>query len=46
MPNPTPPVWRKDVVLTDGTSLRLRPMAPTDDQQLRRFVERLSPATL
>jgi acyl-CoA synthetase (NDP forming)/RimJ/RimL family protein N-acetyltransferase len=35
-----------DVILRDGTTLRLRPPSATDAECLRRFLDALSPATL
>ena len=42
MTNYTPPNWRKNVNLRDGTSLHLRPIRPDDTGRIRRFYERLS----
>ncbi|HSG20185.1 MAG TPA: GNAT family N-acetyltransferase, partial [Burkholderiaceae bacterium] len=46
MANPTPPRWSKDVILVDGTSLRLRPISPQDDRRIVRLFYRLSPQTI
>jgi acetate---CoA ligase (ADP-forming) len=46
MPNPTPPRWSKDVILVNGTPLRLRPITPEDDGRMLRFFQRLSPQTI
>jgi acetate---CoA ligase (ADP-forming) len=46
MPNTTPPTWSKDVILANGTPLRLRPIAPADDARIIRFFYRLSPQTV
>lgn len=46
MPNRTPPAWSKDVLLKDGTSLRLRPITAQDAQRLERFHSRLSPQSI
>jgi acetyl coenzyme A synthetase (ADP forming)-like protein len=41
-----PPPWQKNVILKDGTSLRLRPLRSEDRESLLRFFDRLSPATV
>src|SRR5262245_7741320 len=46
MPNAVPPAWSKDVILRDGTSLRLRPITPQDDERLVKFHSRLSPQSI
>ncbi|HEX7928586.1 MAG TPA: GNAT family N-acetyltransferase, partial [bacterium] len=46
MPNAVPPAWSKDVILRDGTSLRLRPITPGDDERLVKFHSRLSPQSI
>jgi acetyl coenzyme A synthetase (ADP forming)-like protein len=46
MPTYTPPRWSKDVILVNGTPLRLRPISPEDDERLLRFFYRLSPQTV
>ncbi|HKJ00679.1 MAG TPA: GNAT family N-acetyltransferase [bacterium] len=46
MPNYTPPAWSKDVILSTGTPLRLRPITPEDDQRMIRLFYRLSPQTI
>ena len=38
----TPPAWRKDVILRNGTSLRLRPITPGDGERLQRLHMSLS----
>ncbi|NIP72731.1 MAG: GNAT family N-acetyltransferase, partial [Gammaproteobacteria bacterium] len=43
---PSPPEWCKDVVLRDGTSLRLRPIRPDDDERMLQLFRRLSPQTV
>ncbi len=40
--NPTPPAWRKDVILKNGTSLRLRPITSDDGERLRHLHGSLS----
>ncbi|HUJ75763.1 MAG TPA: GNAT family N-acetyltransferase [bacterium] len=37
-----PPQWHKDVILKDGTPLRLRPITPEDGDRLQRLHGRLS----
>lgn len=46
MPNLTPPTWSKQVLLSDGTALHLRPIAPDDDARMQRLFYRLSPRTV
>ena len=46
MANPTPPRWSKDVILANGTPLRLRPIAPEDDERMIRLFYRLSPQSI
>ena len=46
MLNSSPSSWRKDVVLTNGTTLRLRPISPEDDERMLRLFGRLSPETV
>lgn len=36
----------KDVILNDGTSIRLRPISPDDDEKMLRLFDRLSPSTI
>ena len=46
MTRPQPPPWQRDVILADGTSLRLRPIRPDDDARMLALFDRLSPATI
>ena len=41
-----PPRWHKDVILKDGTPLRLRPIVPQDGAALERLFSRLSTRTI
>ena len=41
-PEPDDPRWANDVVLTDGTTIHIRPIAPTDASALVAFHERQS----
>lgn len=46
MAQPNPPVWHKDVLLKDGTTLRLRPLRGEDRERMLSFYDRLSPTTV
>ncbi|HEX9842314.1 MAG TPA: GNAT family N-acetyltransferase, partial [bacterium] len=46
MANYTPPRWSKDVILVNGTPLRLRPITWDDDPRMIRLFYRLSPQTI
>jgi RimJ/RimL family protein N-acetyltransferase len=46
MATTTPPPWSKDVILADGTTLRLRPIRRDDDASMLRLFHRLSPQTI
>ena len=43
---PTPADWSGDVLLTDGRSVHLRPITPSDGDALRAFYESLSDRTV